>query len=210
MNKSSRQGQKENTHQNLLAVALAEFGRRGIVATRMADIATAAGVSHGTVFAHFETQEALISAVIEETGKRMAYRTHELARHSGSLEEVLASHLEGIREFEPFYTRLVIETRSLPAVAREILVSIQSAISFHISQAAEGEMAAGHIQSMPMALLFNTWMGLVHYYLSNGDLLAPEGGVIERYGPTLLAHFMKLITVDKTELPTLDGSPKNK
>ena len=191
---TNRQIQKENTRQKLLNVALTEFEQRGIMATRMSDIASAAGVSHGTVFAHFETQEALITAVIEDTGIKIVRRTHELAQDSGGLRQVLASHLEGIQEFEAFYTRLVIEARGLPIIARETLISIQSAISFHISQAAQREMNLGSILPMPISLLFNTWVGLVHYYLTNGDLFAPGDSVIDRYGSTLLDHFMNLVS----------------
>jgi AcrR family transcriptional regulator len=191
---TNRQIQKKNTRQKLLNVALTEFEHRGIMATRMSDIASAAGVSHGTVFAHFETQEALITAVIEDTGIKIARRTHELAQDSGGLRQVLASHLEGIREFEAFYTRLVIEARGLPLIARETLISIQSAISLHISQAAQREMNLGSILPMPISLLFNTWVGLVHYYLTNGDLFAPGDSVIDRYGSILLDHFMNLVS----------------
>jgi AcrR family transcriptional regulator len=195
--KTTRQDQKERTRNKLLKVALTEFGERGILATRMSDIASAAGVSHGTVFAHFETQEALITAVIDETGQKMARRTHELASHSDGLRQVLTAHLEEIRGFEAFYTRLVVEARGLPEIARDTLISIQSAISFHISLAAKREMDQGIILQMPISLLFNTWIGLIHYYLSNGDLFSPEGLVIERYGSTILTHFMNLISKGK-------------
>jgi AcrR family transcriptional regulator len=190
----NRQQQKENTRRKLLDTALEVFAQNGITATRMSDIAEAAGVSHGTVFLHFETQDALISAVIEDFGFRMASRTHELTETSGSLREVLAAHLRGIREQEGFYTRLVIESNQLPPAARNALISIQSAVSFHISQAAQREMDEGSIKPMPVALLFNTWVGLVHYYLSNGDLFSPGKSVIEICGPVLLDHFTGLIS----------------
>lgn len=190
----SRQQQKENTRRKVLDTALDVFSRGGITSTRMSDIAEAAGVSHGTVFLHFETQEALISAVIEDFGFRMATRTHELARASGSVKEILAAHLQGIREHEGFYTCLVIEASHLPTAARNALTGIQSAVSFHISQAAEREMAAGSIKRMPVSLLFNTWIGLVHYYLSNADQFAPGESVVETCGPMLLDHYMNLIS----------------
>ena len=189
----NRQQQKENTRRKLLDTALDVFSRNGINATRMSDIAEAAGVSHGTIFLHFETQDALISAVIEDFGFRMASRTYELAGTSGSVHEILAAHLNGIREQEGFYSRLVIETSQLPPAARNALISIQTAVSFHISQAAQREMAAGSIKKMPVALLFNTWIGLLHYYLSNRDLFSPGMSVIDTCGSMLLNHFMAII-----------------
>jgi len=194
MKRSIRQIQKDETREKLLSAAHIVFGQKGIMAARMSDIAEAAGVSHGTVFVHFKTQETLVAAVIDDFGIRMGQRTHDMARNSGSLRDVLKAHLEGIREDEAFYTQLVIETRSLPPIARETMISIQSAVSFHINQAAQREMDAGVIKPMSMALLFNTWIGLVHYYLTNRDLFSPEKSVIKTCGSMLIDHFMHMIS----------------
>ncbi len=193
MKTTVRQNQKEQTRNQILECAFAEFNRRGIMATRMSDIAEAAGVSHGTVFLHFASQEILISAVIEAFGEKVARRTHELAADSGSLREGLEAHLAGIQEFEDFYSRLVLESAFLPQAARDTYVMIQSAISFHLSQSAQRGMEAGTIMPMPFHLLFNTWVGLVNYYIMNRDLFAPNASVIKRYGAVLVDHYMSLI-----------------
>jgi len=165
------------------------FSARGIVNTRMSDIAETAGVSHGTVFLHFNTQEELISEVVEFYCGKMAQRTHELTDLGSSLRELLSAHLDGIMEFEPFYTRLVIENRLLPTVARDAWINLQSAIAFHFSQAVTREIKT----CVPCDVLFNMWMGLTHYYLANGDLFAPEGNVIRRYGTSLIENYLKLV-----------------
>lgn len=195
MIRTQRQAQKEQTRRKLLDVAFVEFGSRGIMATRMSDIAKAAEVSHGTVFAHFESQEILIAAVIEEFGEKIGIRTHELANNCGGVREILEAHLMGIGEFEAFYTRLIIEARLLPQVARDTLIGIQSGISFHLRQAAKNEMEAGTIAKMEISLMFNTWLGLINYYMANSDLFAPGGSVIERHGKNLLEHYMRLLEV---------------
>lgn len=192
--KTQRQLQKEQTRKQLIEAGLEQFALKGLTTTRTADIASAAKVSHGTVFAHFPTQEALLEAVMEEFGARVSARLHELATGNSSLRDVLNAHLTGLAEFEAFYTRLVIEGRLLPESARNVLVMIQSTISFHISQAAEREMKEGVIVSCPLHLLFNTWIGLIHYYLANDDLFAPGASVLNRYGEELLEHFLHLIT----------------
>ncbi|TEB15632.1 putative acrEF/envCD operon repressor [Pelotomaculum sp. FP] len=192
--KTQRQIQKEQTRRHLIETAFEQFAQQGLTATRTADIAKAAKVSHGTVFAHFSTQEALLNAVIEEFGARVSLRLHELAVCNNSLREVLAAHLKGLTEHEAFYTRLVIEGRLLPESARNAFTIIQSSISFHLSQAAEREMKEGTIDPYPIHLLFNTWVGLIHYYLANNDLFAPEESVLGRYGQELLEHYIRLIT----------------
>jgi len=185
--KVRRKLQKQETCQRLLEAAYQVICDRGMLNTRVSDIAQAARVSHGALFVHFESLEELIATVVAEYGGRIARRTHELASLSANLEELLRAHLAGIGEYEPFYTRLVMENRLLPQAARDVWIGIQSAISFHFSQLAERELPGAD-----MALLFNTWMGMVHYYLTNGDLFAPKGRVIPRYADTLVAFYMKL------------------
>ena len=192
MKKTNRQLQKEQTKEMLVEAAYDLFAEKGIVNTRIADIAKAAGVSHGTVFVHFATQEALISEVIERYGAKIAWRGHQLADTSEDIRSLLEAHLAGIREYEQFYTRLVIENRLLPPAARDSWVAIQSAISFHFGQVAERERRAAGSPDIPSYMLFNMWVGLVHYYLMNADLFAPEGNVIERYGGVLIENYCKM------------------
>lgn len=192
---NQRQLQKEQTHLHLIETAIGLFAERGFAATTTADIAKAAGVAHGTVFLHFPNQETLLIEVIEVFGSRITQRLHELAAGGNSLKDVLAAHLDGLKEYESFYTRLVIEGRLLPKSARYVFISIQSAISLHIGQAADKEIAAGRLEPFPIHLLFNTWMGLVHYYLLNSDLFAPGQSVLKKNGPEILTHFLALVAV---------------
>ena len=185
-----RQAQKEQTRRKLLQAMYEVICTNGMLNTRVSDVAAAAGVSHGTVFVHFESLEALMSEATEEYGRRIALRTHALASSSARLDDLLRAHLQAIREYEPFYTRLVLENRLLPPAVRDIWISIQSAISYHFSQILQHEAVA----DVPEAVLFNAWIGLVHHYLSNGDLFAPNGRVIERWGETLIQSFLQLAT----------------
>lgn len=185
-----RAQRKEQTRALLLSTAYEVFSERGIAGSRVSDVAQAAGVAQGTVFAHFTSQESLIEAVVSHYGARIALRTHELARRGGGLDQVLRAHLEGISEFEPFYTRLVIENRLLPQDARDALVGIQAAISFHFSQAISDRPGTNGV---PQHLLFNLWIGLVHHYLANGDLFAPAGQVIATHGDALIDAYLRLL-----------------
>lgn len=194
MIKSQRQQQKENTRQLIIDVALKQFAKDGLTAARTSDIASSAKVSHGTVFAHFPTREILLDSVIEEFGMRITNRLHELVNENCGIKEVFEAHIKGISEYEGFYTRLVSEGRLLNERSRNSLIMIQSAISFHISQVAEQEIKVGKIRSMSVALLFNTWVGLIHHYLINSDLFAPEGSVMEKLGEQLIEHYIKLIS----------------
>jgi TetR/AcrR family transcriptional regulator, acrEF/envCD operon repressor len=190
---TKREKQKKLTRNHLIEIAIKQFGENGIIKTRTSDIAKVANVSHGTVFAHFSTQEELLISVIEEFGDRIAKRLHELVDTNSSLFEVLEAHLKGLIEFEPFYARLVIERRLLPENVCNTYIMIQSTISFHISIAAEKEMEQGTIRKIPLHLICNTWVGLIHYYITNSDLFSPSGSVLKQYYQELLQHYISLI-----------------
>lgn len=197
MSESQRQKQKIQTKKNIIDAALEQFSKYGLTTTRTLDIAHLAKVSHGTVFAHFPTREILLDEAIEEFGRRITSRLHELVNSHCDMKEALEAHLKGISEYEDFYTRLVSESRLLHESARNSLIMIQSTISFHIIEIAEHEIEACKIRKMPVDLLFNTWIGLIHYYLINGDLFAPGDSVLKRYSQQLVEHYMNLIMLKK-------------
>jgi AcrR family transcriptional regulator len=189
----TRSERKQQTRLLLIDAAIDLMAEKGITNTRTIDVAERAGVAHGTVFVHFPTREDLIAAVVGVHAGRIAGRLHELAGGGVTVRDVLAAHLEGLGEHEAFYARLVMEGPLLPPYARATLLGIQSAISGHLAQAAEQEMEAGKVRRMPVHLLFNTWLGLIHHYLVNRELFAPGESVVERWGPTLLDHYMGLL-----------------
>ena len=197
MKENKRNVQKELTRKKLIEVAIKLFGDNGILNTKTIDISKEAGVSHGTVFSHFKTQEELLDTVIEEVGNRIVSKLQELIDVKSTLEEILKAHINGLMEFEKFYTRLIIERRLLPESASNIYIIIQSSISFHIGEVLKEEIAKGKIIDTPIHLLFNSWVGLIHYYLTNGDLFTNEESILNNYGQELINHYIKLIKVKK-------------
>ena len=193
MGENKREIQKRLTRKRIIDSAINEYGENGITKTTTSHIAKAANVSHGTIFVHFKTEEELLEAVIEKFGNDISERLHELIDDSSSLQEVLKAHLKGIGEYEKFYTRYIGERMLLPESVRSIYVMIESTISFHIGLAAEKEMKEGKIKKVPLYFLFNTWVGLIHYYLNNKDLFSKEHNIIEKYGDELIENFIKLI-----------------
>lgn len=193
MIENKRAEQKEQTRYLIIDTTIQLIAEKGISATRTIDVAKSVGLAHGSIFVHFPTREDLINSVIGELGFRIAGRMHELAGIGGSFSEMLDSHLQGIREYEMCYLRMISERESLPEKAKNTLVGIQSAISLHLNIAAEKEMERGSIRRMPFHFLFNTWIGLIHHYLLNRDSFSPNGSVMEQYGKELKGFFLKLI-----------------
>ncbi|GHU94205.1 hypothetical protein FACS189479_06650 [Spirochaetia bacterium] len=60
--------------------------------------------------------------------------------------------------------------------------------------AAKHGIRQGRIKKLPLHLMFNTWMGLVYYYLQNSEWFAPGQSVIKRRKNELVSFYMSLIT----------------
>lgn len=195
----TRDQRKQATAERLIRAAHRRFSRHGIAATRMTDVAAAAGVAHGTAFLHFPTREHLVAAVIKHHAGRIALRLHDLAGGGADVRTVLSAHLAGLAEDEPFYARLVLEGPLLGEPARTTLLGIQSAVSIHMAAAAERAIAAGRMRSMPISFLFNLWIGLVHHHLAQRDLFSPGGSVLADRGPSLIDEFLRLLTIQPSE-----------
>lgn len=193
---AQRARQKTETRTRILAKARNLCARRGFSATRTLDVARAARVSHGAVFVHFPTREALMSAVVGELARDITDKLHALATQGATLAEALEAHLACLAEREDEVRWLLIEAPVLPKGFHLALVGMQSAVSQHLSAAAERDMAAGRVRDMPIHLLFNTWIGLVHHYVVNRDLFAPGRSVLREHGRALIEHFLWLVSAD--------------
>ena len=85
------------------------------------------------------------------------------------------------------------ETVYLPEEAKNTLIAIQSTVSVHFLQALEQDIATGKIKDVPFCMVFNTWLGLLHYYILNGEWFAPRDSVLACYKDDLIGCFMTLI-----------------
>lgn len=61
----------EQTRERLLSAAADVFAERGYDGTRVADIAAAAGVSNGALYAHFGSKAELLVAALRTHGRRL-------------------------------------------------------------------------------------------------------------------------------------------
>lgn len=187
-----RQLQKEQTRERIIAAAIKLYTEQGFSAPTAA-IADEAQVSHGSIFVHFPTVESLLICLLDTFSQDINIELHTLAQSGGNIKRLLAMHVDVLIKHEEFYKRLIRETVYLPEEAKNTFIAIQSTVSIHFLQALENEINAGKIKDIPFHMLFNTWLGLIHYYLLNGELFAPRDSVLTRYKNTIIECFMALI-----------------
>ena len=187
-----RQRQKEQTREKIIAAAIKIYTEQGFAAPTTA-IANEAQVSHGSIFVHFPTVESLMVCLLDAFSEDIGTELHTLSESGGDIEKLLAMHIDVLIKHENFYKRLTKEAVYLPGEAKNTFIAIQSTVSIHFLQALEGEMNEGKIKPVPFPMLFNTWLGLIHYYLLNGEWFAPGESVLTRYKDALIKCFLALI-----------------
>jgi AcrR family transcriptional regulator len=193
MEKITRKEQKEKTRAGLVEQAESLFALNGISSTTTADIAKSLKVSHGTLFVHFPTRDDLVKAVVDEFGERLSVALGQRFTHDLKLKDLLKAHITVLADFEDFYMRLISESQNLPPHIRSIVYSMKASLSYRFYRAAKVEMDKGFIKKMTQVHFFNTWMGLVHYYIMNRDLFSDKTPILNEVGDDLLRHFFNLI-----------------
>jgi AcrR family transcriptional regulator len=74
----------------IIAAALASFAERGYAATKLEDVATAAGISKGTIYLYFPTKEDLFRTVVRQALlPNVEAAEADLANHTGSSADLL-------------------------------------------------------------------------------------------------------------------------
>ena len=187
-----RKQQKAQTREKIIAAAIKVYSEQGFSAATAA-IANEAQVSHGSIFVHFPTVESLLLCLLENFSQDITSELHSLAEYGNDIAKLLEMHIEGLIKYENFYTRLIKEAVYLPEEAKNTFIAIQSTVSIHFLEALERKINKGKIKNVPFHMLFNTWLGLVHYYLLNSNLFAPQGSVLKKYKNTLIECFLLLI-----------------
>ncbi|QBC43059.1 TetR/AcrR family transcriptional regulator [Iodobacter fluviatilis] len=116
---------KEARPQEILAAALKLFVKKGFAATKMADIAKAAGVTCGTPYVYFSSKEEIFKAVVRELLLPQLARCHDLlSNFQGSSAELLRAMLQtwwqamGESEFSAMPKLMIAEGSNFPEVAK--------------------------------------------------------------------------------------------
>ena len=188
-----RQERKVQTRRKILDTAFRLYGTGGF-STPTHIIAQETGISHGAIFVHFPTREALQLQVLEKFTREIGDKLHELSKTGGKISELLYVHIGVLEEYESFYKKLISEISILPDETKTLLIGLHSVMSFHFGEVIERERRNGRVKDIPLHILFNTWLGLLHYYLQNSDLFTSEKSVLKDRKDELVNNFMLLIS----------------
>ena len=96
--------------QQIIDVAIDEFGRAGYYGTSMNDIAEAAGVTKPVLYQHFDSKADLYRALLDEVGARLleqiAKATSDAADGRDRTERGFAAYFNWVAEHQPEFSLL--------------------------------------------------------------------------------------------------------
>ncbi len=128
-----RQRRKEARPSEIMAAGLKAFSERGFAATRLEDVAEAAGVSKATIYLYFESKADLLKAILREVvGPRMGELEGIIRSFDGPTPDLLraiygrASAVVSSNEVRPILKLIVSEAGNFPDIAKFYWTEIAS------------------------------------------------------------------------------------
>lgn len=155
---------RDERREQLLAAAAQVFARKGLAATKIADVAAAAGISHGLVYHYFPSKEELFTALVEQIMNGAVWVAQAASGQPGTpverLHWMLSMMLMGMEQQPEFFLVMIqaVTSEAVPASARQMAMQ-QAAISREsvtqlIAEAqAAGELRQGSATHLALILL---------------------------------------------------------
>lgn len=140
----------------IIAAAIQLFHQKGFTATRIDEVAAAAGVTKGTVYLYFPSKEALFKAVVQERILPNLARMHELvAQFRGSRRDCLSMVLRGVAEAlencgGSISKLMIAEAGNFPELARFYETEVIEPTYQTLRQILSEGMASGEFRDMDL------------------------------------------------------------
>lgn len=130
---SLRLRKKRETRARIIEVAIRIFGKRGMAAPTVEEIAAAAEVGKGTIYNYFATKEEIVVAFMVQLEERLQTKVAQFLRARGPAERILADFIRyQLRQKEPYRDFVRIFMAQLYTRGRELaphIAEMQKAIN---------------------------------------------------------------------------------
>lgn len=190
-NQATNQKLKDERREQILSAALLLFATKGLAATKVTDIAAAAGMSQGLMYHYYESKEEIFTELIRGAFERLNFACRALAQMPQPPHEkirmAIDALLQGISENvnHARYHLLIAQatvSEAIPPAAR-VLITEENRLPYEIIAQImrEGQQAGTIKQHDPdeLALLFWTSInGLAIYKAVHGDKFKPPEAML--------------------------------
>ena len=148
------------TRAAIISGAAAVFQQRGYGSTSLADVCTAAGVTKGALYFHFDSKEALARAIIEAQ--------HEASSSIG--RDLLDAHVRGLDAMIIMSLEIADQLHNNPVVSAGVRLTLEAA----------------NFES-PVDAPYLDWMKAAEEFLRRGQV---EGDITDTVAVCVAAHFI--------------------
>lgn len=147
-----RQRRKDARPGEIVAAALALFHSKGFAASKIEDVAHAAGVTKGTVYLYFASKEELFKAAIRETVLPNLERIEEAAKAEATAQAALRTALRtwsgGMNNCRGSISKLMIaEAGNFPELAEFYREEVSGRVRRLLSDIIENGIAQGEFRA---------------------------------------------------------------
>ncbi|MFL5358430.1 TetR/AcrR family transcriptional regulator [Archangium sp.] len=185
---------KQERRGALLKAAREVFARKGLAASKMTDLAAAAGISYGLVYHYFPDKESVFAALVEEAVQEGLQLITAARQGPGTpweqLHGVCARLLERVRE-EPSVPLILVQAyagESAPGPVEEALARYSTRFFQQLVELLEAGQQAGQVVDVPAPELARTLLATVQG-LALTQLLPQLGGTPFPSAGTVLRLF---------------------
>lgn len=166
---------REAVHGEILSAAERVFGASGLGAAKMEEIATAAGVSVGTLYNHFADRDALLTALLDTRRAELLDRLDDVLEQMKSepfpaqLGHFIGTTVEHLGQHRPLFAMLIEEElhsgrgrlRGKPAL-RELTVRCQQLVEQGLKQGALRKQDAAVYPALLMGFIRGVFAQAMH------------------------------------------------
>ena len=193
-NPTHNERMRDERRQAILSCAVRLFATRGLAATKVADIATAVGMSQGLLYHYFRSKEEIFVEIIRQAFDRMNAAARDLERLPLTPREKVAravtTLMRTLEEHENFsWISVLISTASIsdavPAEARAIIRrerDVPYRVVARLARAGQRDGSFDHGPPNDLALVFwTTVKGLALHRLALGSAYkSPDPRILTR------------------------------
>ncbi|MDF2672296.1 MAG: TetR family transcriptional regulator [Clostridiales bacterium] len=164
-NEESNQKIRDERKDQILNAALKIFARKGIGSTKVSDIASAAGVSHGLVYQHFRSKEEIFEILVENAMELTKQAAEVISKIPVSPINRIKTYFESfIQDLErqrqegdyPYYFLIMIQATSFETISERVVEILNAQPfplgTFFFDTIIEGQKLGEIVQEDPMML----------------------------------------------------------
>lgn len=199
---------KDERREEILLAALRVFARKGLAATKISDIAAAAGLSHGLVYHYFESKDAVYAALLLDALEQATFVVEHVSNPREAplvrLRKLLTTWLE-LANKEPEVLLLILQgavSETLPKDAADEMARFHETFFLPlVALMEEGQRKGSIVKGVPAGELTATFIAMLHG-LTVFTLMVRHGPKHPAHAPPPDIRVDTILRLFSTESPT--------